>query len=102
MTDKNSWVYYAFGDRKGRNTVEPEPADDKPAPEIRGGNRPADYITGGKNADGEFTGYFEKNDYIPELKVQAGLASATGGVPDDNKWAAIHEPDEEDDDGDSS
>jgi hypothetical protein len=85
MTDKNSWVYYAFGDRKGRNTVEPEPVDDKPAPEIRGGNRPADWVTqlGGKDADGEFTGIYEK-DGCP-------------GHPDDNKWAAIHEPDEEDD-----
>jgi hypothetical protein len=42
---------------------EPEPVDEQQnSPEIRGGDRPA--------------------DYIPELKVTAGLASAHGGVPD--------------------
>lgn len=67
---------------------EPEPADDKPAPEIRGGNRPLDWISkipGAVEANGEFAGTFEK-DGCP-------------GHPDDNKWAAIHEPDDEDDEG---
>lgn len=44
--------------------------EEKPAPEIRGGDRPEDYIPvippslaalGAVEADGEFTGWFEKN-----------------------------------------
>jgi len=50
------------------NPYAPVPADDKPAPEIRGGDRPADYIPSG-------TGW-------PEVTVKAGLASASGDVPD--------------------
>jgi hypothetical protein len=99
VTDRHSWVYYAVGDRKGRNSVnQPEQApEEKSAPEIRGGNRQVDWMESSVEVPDK------EAQFIPNLDVHAGLASAKGGVPQHGEGTEPFEDDPElQDDGDNS